>query len=801
MNSPALRGIACFAILLAANPARAAPEVGAIPAATGLVVHGKAGQELALDLSRADEVPREWKGVSYFLTGITKDGQPIPNLGALRLSNTTGRLQWTPEPAQAGRYELLFVATPDSNTVLALRRTLDIEVPAITTDSSPLGRQLAGWWKERTAAGLVGDAYDNRDGGHSVFNTALFPQLTTVTYPDEYKQRGLDKGAQVGLLFNHTTVGNCSMAGPVDAGGCLVRTLLTDRRTAAVLAAQYRRNHLYVYPEHLDHDPGHNGDGGGYGDLLPANTPYTVLSQGSSGSDQPFIQAWFWALASFRPEVQRVLAEQGLLMPTLQALFRMSNKNVTKPEDYFTGKAHPTAFDGANVDAAKMAAAAHALRLDSLPPLVQLRVVEEDHCREGRDFFDTGADEELANTASVIARLFRGRSAVRRLVVSAEDSYAVNGRIEAFQWVVLRGDPQRIRITSRNAEGSLVEIQVGWQPRRPIAPGATLESSRVDIGVFARTARAWSAPAFVCVFTFDNEARTYESDGRLVDIGYDAGDATLRPADVADWPALAGLVLDEKPGALAAALQRLWSAAELAALREAAGEIRAAAAGAAEGKDKKVAEARQAARPKLGGAFEARLVAALNRLTDDPNFVAQNAAALAALPEGPERDGFAREQRRAAAMGVARSQDGGLTWTPARGSLEKLTAYERNCIAWVNLAVLRALAPGIVTRAYKANYVDQRFTSPRAWRDVLRYDAAGRLLGWMRYRPEGPQEFTADGYFITETDKLGRAAAARKVAYAARKNEAGTQVTEAIAGPVVRYQYASDQDLVGRPVP
>src|SRR5205814_10264880 len=114
---------------------------------------------------------------------------------------------------------------------------------------------------------------------------------------------------------------------------------------AALLYEQYSHNQLYVYPCHMDHRPGRNGkDGdkeGGHGDVYFANTPYVLASQGSSGSDQPFLQAIALTMAALRPEVKQLLVEQNALAPTLQAIFRQSNGQVAKPDDYFTGKAHP----------------------------------------------------------------------------------------------------------------------------------------------------------------------------------------------------------------------------------------------------------------------------------------------------------------------------------------------------------------------------------------------------------------------------------------------------------------------------
>ena len=52
------------------------------------------------------------------------------------------------------------------------------------------------------------------------------------------------------------------------------RLALSKPRTAALLFLQYRGNHLYLYPEHRDHDPGHNGSGNGYGDVFAVNDDF-----------------------------------------------------------------------------------------------------------------------------------------------------------------------------------------------------------------------------------------------------------------------------------------------------------------------------------------------------------------------------------------------------------------------------------------------------------------------------------------------------------------------------------------------
>ena len=88
-------------------------------------------------------------------------------------------------------------------------------------------------------------------------------------------------------------------------------------------------------------------------------------------------------LAAFRPEVKKKLIETGLLMPTLQMIFRSTNAHLSGPGDYLTGKAHPTVFEGTWVDALKMVELAHQIRLENIPPLVGLKVQAGQAVKEG----------------------------------------------------------------------------------------------------------------------------------------------------------------------------------------------------------------------------------------------------------------------------------------------------------------------------------------------------------------------------------------------------------------------------------
>jgi YD repeat-containing protein len=387
------------------------------------------------------------------------------------------------------------------------------EGASITKLGGPVGDLLRQWQKEGTAAGLHGFLYDNHDRDHSNMDYGQFPQLTRIEYAEAPKQRNVDHGLQHLFLHNAPTIGNSSTA--LTAGpywSSQTRHALRQGRLANILAQQYLNNHLYFYPEHRDHDAD------GHGDVFHANVPYVITSQGSSGSDRPFLHAVACTLAAFRPDTQRALIAKKLLMPTVQMIFRLSRKPVATPEDYLTGKAHPAVFGEETLDVEKMVRLAHELKADEIPPVVLMRVVEEDAARAGVDYFEAGDNEKVFDTVCAISRVHRAARWQRRMVVSVEGTRDFNNRPLAFHWRLLRGDPDRVQIKPLDAQGTRAELLVAWHERRPIEPGSALLSSRVDIGVFAHNGAHYSAPSFISWYFPANEKRVYDDAHRIVSI-------------------------------------------------------------------------------------------------------------------------------------------------------------------------------------------------------------------------------------------------------------------------------------------
>ena len=393
-----------------------------------------------------------------------------------------------------------------------------------------LARILNGWSRAGTAAGNLGDLYDNRDRGHSRLSGKAWPQLAHVKYSKCATEAGIDYGLNTHILFNAITFGNSSTAvtsGP--AWRSLPRLALTTPKAVIDTVLQAANNHLYVYPAVMDFGPKN-------GDMMPINTPYMLISRGKSGSDRPILEAVSAILGALRPEVKNALRAARLINPTVQMLFRRGLAGITSKDDYLSARAHPTAFDGAKVDLVKMIFQANALARDEVPPVVRLAVVEESQPLRGVEMFTPAKVGEIfLNTPGAIGRIMRGTGPDKRMVISAKATRDPNGRPLKFRWSVISGDAARITIRPLDDDGARAEIIIPWHERRP-SPGAPdVPTDRVDIGVFADNGANISAPAFVSLVFPPNQLRIYEN-GRIKRIAYNDPDRNRRAVDPLLFP-------------------------------------------------------------------------------------------------------------------------------------------------------------------------------------------------------------------------------------------------------------------------
>ncbi len=367
------------------------------------------------------------------------------------------------------------------------------------------------WMREGTAAGNHGDLYVNRDGGHSLLDVTLFPKITPVVYSAEAQRQRVHMGA-ANSFFDHAVLGNASLA---MTSGPLWRSLPRSAMGQLLPSQLYLNNQVWFYPAHRDFTRE-------AGDLYPANSPYWIISQGSSGSERFLMSVFASALAAMQPETKRVLRERGILAPALQMLFRSSLRGIRTSEDYLSGKAHPVVFDPLQLNAETFIEKAHDLTPAQLMPPVVLRPVKENRAEVGLDYFDLQS-EVLWNTPFAVARIARAvRSKTFRMVVSAHVVGSLPSGAQIV-WRVLQGDESKITIRPVEGAEQQVEISVDYHGfYRPTQNDAiaALQSSRVDLGCFVQVGDLVSAPSFVSIFYLQNEARVYRDDGQILSVDY-----------------------------------------------------------------------------------------------------------------------------------------------------------------------------------------------------------------------------------------------------------------------------------------
>jgi len=633
----------------------------------------------------------------------------------------------------------------------------------ITTRTDAVGKKLNEWHATGTAAGLGAVTYENRDGQHSPLNVAEYPQLR-VFLPDAASGPPIGPSSILRLL---PMVGNSSMAAAATSGGSLPRLYQMDPNGMKFLMMQYLANNLMIYPEHQDHDLGANGIGG-YGDLFPSNNCCMIISQGSSGSDQPFLQAVVSAIAAFPPETQAQLIRNRILMPTVQAIFRFSNKGVVKPEDYYSGSAHPVVFDSAQLDEAKMVQLAHEMTPEKVPPLVQMEVVEETAIVPGKHSFESPKtlSHKLADTPVAISRILRGSVDEYGMILHLGKTADMLNRPVQMRFQLLQGDPQRVRIDHAGT-GPYTRLRVRWTP--PLMTSTGIRSHRVDIGIFATNGVSVSAPAIISFYMLPNEQRFYNEQGQLAEIDYHAPNPDLGlPTQGADmrWLRLMLDVSVAGDGLRSRLMEKLLTRAERQATqaqwiplndrlqvitaleakpdkKDSAGKLRA-------GLEKDLQKALSA--PLVGDqslSLKATFMRAFDQLaafTDlYPSFQKELTRLSATSLKKTAADDIQREVRRLIDLGILIEQASGHVSTVT--APDKLSSAERAYLRGLNLVIIsQTLFPETLDRSSAPAWVDPRLTTPKPWRDVFRYDpSTGQRLGWIRHQAGRTYAFDSEG--------------------------------------------------------
>ncbi len=285
------------------------------------------------------------------------------------------------------------------------------------------GELLRQWQQEGTAAGNIGDLYNNLDRGHSRLKLSSFPEMRPIVFAKVAHDAKLDMGVAKISFGTLPVIGNSSMARKDPVTWRSLARQAQSAPFAKLLLNHYLGNQVYVYPQHEDYRAEK------FGDVFPVRTPFLFIAPGSSYTDQPILAALASAMAAFRPETKQKLVDTRILAPTLQYLLRLSLKNVKKTADYLTPAAHPVVFNGADIDTLKLVRIAHSLTTNNLPPIAAFRVIREDNRRLLRfvDYFDAAQSEHLFDSAFACARVFRGMDYTRKVTLSANVSTDPSG--------------------------------------------------------------------------------------------------------------------------------------------------------------------------------------------------------------------------------------------------------------------------------------------------------------------------------------------------------------------------------------
>jgi hypothetical protein len=648
----------------------------------------------------------------------------------------------------------------------------------ITTRTDEVGTLLNDWAAKGTAAGLSAITYENRDDAHSMLPLTVWPGLKNRTFTEEDRNAGRHKGP-ANLIHPSPSFGNCSMAAPADRGGSLPRFYFMEPSGSIFLAKQFLSNQLYLYPEHQDHDPGGNGIGG-WGDLFFQNTPAILIPQGSSGSDQPFLQALLSTTAAFSPEVQRTLIDRRLLAPTLQHLLRRYNKRVGSDADYLTGKAHPIVFDATHLDELQMVLAANRMTQGGIPPVVLINIQDETEFEPGTHFFEPESPHpwKLATSPVSIARLFRGNQSHYKCTLSTQGSGDLLGRPLTLRAVVLQGDPSLISIKSDPGKNTF-QLTIPWQPPEKTSPSdGFIRSHRIDIGIFADNGITVSTPAIFSLYMFPNERRFYDEKGRVTEIAYQASNPDLGlPSSDSDsrWIDVIQTAIQSTDTLAGTLMERALEAPELAWFRVTSSRLsvlkdrltRTESDPDPKTKSEVVKQQRLLAEtlkenlttPLPGSRkLSARLTLetafqSIARFTDlYPSFQTELNALALKSPQSDAPAALISEVQKLVDWGILirQSDDRLKPQHPKADQSPAETAY----LYALNLTVLsHILYPKALVRQAGPAWVDPRLTTRKSWRDVYRYDDNdGSLLGWTRYLSGRTARFDSQGRLLPDTD-------------------------------------------------
>lgn len=409
--------------------------------------------------------------------------------------------QWMWHPVNGGYFTTHFTLPEDSQTARSY--------------TGP-GKQRITTWASKTSNYKL--LYVNRDEDQTLPNIEAFPAAISVYYDDEAVAANAHVSIANGIFMTNNrpipTIGNTVLAiQRLPFWRTLPRLIATNPK---IMAQAYRFaffNQLYFYDATIDVTTNFRGD------ILPFMQPFYFTTADFGDGKRPLnpsqaqttlVEYAFAAVEAMQPEARQAMFDQDLFVWTIQRLFREAQKNA---KDIYDPLAHPIAFDPQFIDFDKLITNAHALTPETLPPMFRIMMHEEKYPTQYVDYFDPTESERFGDTSMSVSRVVRDVAYTRKMVLTANSAPGVT-----FQWFVVNGIDDKIRIEPKSETGSVVEIEVDWHGEYKNRQGHPIR--RVDIACVAkRTNGATSAPAFLSLRYLANEHRTYEN-GRLISIDY-----------------------------------------------------------------------------------------------------------------------------------------------------------------------------------------------------------------------------------------------------------------------------------------
>ncbi len=328
-----------------------------------------------------------------------------------------------------------------------------------------------------------GFLYMNRDGRHSMLTVTNYPGLTSVWLDSDGQSRGFGFDFP-NMSFSLPVFGNCSR-GLVSGlyWRSLPRAMMTsEARWMPLYHRFYRSNQVWVFPAVYDYDFVSTN---AFGDVFTSVTPYWIVTQGRSWSDQYYLRAALEATRAMTSAVRKDVVARGLLAPTVQMLMRKSLRKVKTPADYLTAKAHPTAFPPNALDLVRLKKDAAALTPETLPPVATIAGV-----RVGTVAEPSKVSELTYLSPCAWAFVLRASDVARSFIVQAS-----GGSDYAFAEV-------------HDERGAATVTKISPDAARILIDRSKLSfTNRVDVAIFARNLKTdWGAPAFISFAVVDPSA-------------------------------------------------------------------------------------------------------------------------------------------------------------------------------------------------------------------------------------------------------------------------------------------------------